>query len=169
MRLMLLAPLALLGACNSSADKPASPDPELATEAAAPPAPAPTPTPALTAMVPPVAPQTPSAAVTANEIPLPMRGRWGLVKADCEPGRDDAKGLMVVGPRKLEFYESVGTLATITSGTDSSIRGTFAFTGEGMEWTRDQTLAVQDGGKVLIRQEFGQDAAPAPFTYSKCA
>lgn len=159
MRLPLLVSIALLGACNASEPDTVAPDEELASEATAP---APVPTA-------PAATQPPPAAVTANQIPPSLQGRWGLVAADCEPGRADAKGLLVISPTRLEFYESVGTLATITEGTDSRIRGSFGFTGEGMEWQRDVTLDVQDGGKTLIRREYGEDAAPGPFKYMKCA
>ena len=47
-----------------------------------------TPTPALE---PPV-----TAAPRITEIPAAIRGRWGLVPADCEPGRSDAKGLLTI-------------------------------------------------------------------------
>ncbi len=99
-------------------------------------------------------------------LPEPLRGRWGLVAADCEPGRADAKGLLIVTSDKLEFYESVGTLGDVTERLPERVRATFAFTGEGMNWTRDLLLEVQ--GDTLVRQEFGADAAPAPFRYTRC-
>ena len=34
--------------------------------------------------------------------------------------------------------------------------------------SRDQTLALQPGGKVLIKQEFGSDAPPGPYKYTQC-
>lgn len=106
-------------------------------------------------------------AATAD-IPAALQGRWGLVAADCEPGRDDAKGLMIVKPRELEFYESVGTLDEISQGSDTRIRAAFDFSGEGMTWQRDLSLELQDGGDVLVRREFGEDAAPEPLRYDKC-
>ena len=105
---------------------------------------------------------------SAAGIPEPLRGRWGLVAADCEPGRSDAKGLLVVSADKLEFYESVGTLGEASERTPMRLRASFAFTGEGMSWTRDMLLEAQDSGKALIRQEFGADAAPNPFRYMRC-
>lgn len=161
---MILAPalaLLALSACNSGEPEAAAPE---ATPTSEPTVAAPVPS-----MVPPVTPETPSAEVTANQIPAAMQGRWGLVPADCEPGRADAKGLMEVGLQKLKFYESLGTLTKITEGTGSRIRGQFSFMGEGMEWQRDQVLDLQDGGKTLIRREYGQDAAPGPLKYTKCA
>ena len=101
-------------------------------------------------------------------IPAALRGRWGLVPADCEPGRPDAKGLLVIGPTTLEFYESVGTLEDIEAATTDSLRADFAFTGEGMEWQRDLLLRVEDGGAALVRREYGPDAAPEPFRYARC-
>src|SRR5690606_28534444 len=92
---------------------------------------------------------------SAAGIPEALRGRWGLVAADCEPGRSDAKGLLVVSADKLEFYESVGTLGEASERTPQRLRASFAFTGEGMSWTRDMLLEAQAGGKTLLRQEFG--------------
>jgi hypothetical protein len=106
---------------------------------------------------------------SATGIPERLRGRWGLVAADCEPGRSDAKGLLVVGDDKLEFYESVGTLGGASERTPTRLRASFAFTGEGMNWTRDMLLEIEDDGEALIRQEFGADAAPNPFRYRRCA
>ncbi|GAB3679652.1 hypothetical protein [Salinisphaera aquimarina] len=101
-------------------------------------------------------------------IPTPVQGRWGLTPADCEPGRADAKGLLVIDATTLEFYESRGTLAAVAERDASRIRATFEFSGEGMTWTRDETLDAQDRGKTLIRREYGDDAAPGPFKYRRC-
>ncbi|MBN9507289.1 MAG: hypothetical protein J0I69_14845 [Altererythrobacter sp.] len=111
---------------------------------------------------------TPSPTPVPSTIPAAIQGRWGMVPADCDPARDDAKGLLTIGPTKLEFYESVGTLTSIAEASASRIRASFAFTGEGMEWQRDETLDVQDNGQTLIRREYGEDAAPGPLRYSKC-
>ena len=103
-----------------------------------------------------------------TEIPVAMRGRWGMVPADCDPARSDAKGLLEISGRELEFYESVGTLDTVQDGGPTRIRASFDFEGEGMTWERDVTLDVEDDGATLIRQEYGDDAAPEPFRYAKC-
>ena len=104
----------------------------------------------------------------AAEIPAAIQGRWGLVAADCEPGRSDAKGLLEITANKLDFYESVGTLDDIKELDETRIRAVFDFIGEGQEWERDVTLEVQEGGTVLIRREDGVDAAPGDFRYNKC-
>ena len=101
-------------------------------------------------------------------IPAAAQGRWGLVPADCTSTRCDAKGLLIVSATTLTFYESRGTLKKIVAKSGSRLRATFAFSGEGMAWTRDEVLDVQDGGKTLIRREYGEDAAPGPFKYARC-
>lgn len=116
---------------------------------------------------PPSASPTPAAGEDA--IPQAAQGRWGLVPADCTSTRGDAKGLLTVSPTTLKFYESVGKLGAIEQRADDRIRAEFAFTGEGMNWTRDLSLAVQDDGKTLVRREFGADAAPRAFTYTRCS
>ncbi len=110
-----------------------------------------------------------SADAKGDDIPGVLQGRWGMVPADCTSTRGDAKGLLAVGPRTLMFYESVGTLELETGRSESMIRGQFEFTGEGMTWTRDLSLLVQDGGQTLVRREFGADAASGAFTYTRCS
>ena len=102
-------------------------------------------------------------------IPVALQGRWGMVPADCTSTRGDAKGLLKIDGKTLEFYESVGTLGAVTERSDTRLRAKFAFTGEGMSWNREEMLDVQDGGKTLIRHEYGDDALPGPLKYSKCA
>lgn len=104
-----------------------------------------------------------------TEIPAAMLGRWGLVAADCTSTMGDAKGLLEISPTTLKFYESRGTLGTVTEGDDDEIRATFAFTGEGMEWQREMELELDNDGKTLVREEFGTDAVPGELRYSRCA
>jgi len=154
----LLATISLLtlAACDSSAPDSGESTDVIAEETTAAAGPLPTDT------------TSPTASPTATTIPSAIQGRWGLVAADCEPGRDDAKGLLTIDATKLEFYESVGTLGAISEASASRLRATFAFTGEGQTWQRDMLLAVEDGGAVLVRTEYGEDAAPAPLRYTKC-
>jgi hypothetical protein len=102
-----------------------------------------------------------------TRLPAPLHGRWGLTSADCEPGRADAKGLLTIDDRTLEFYESVGTLDGIEEAGGGRIRASFDFSGEGMTWERDMVLDASDDG-TLIRQDFGDEAAPDPFRYTRC-
>ena len=125
---------------------------------------------ASTAPSPSATPAQPSAVDTpeARQIPAAVQGRWGLVANDCDPSRDDAKGLLTIGPDTLKFYESRAKLGQVKEIDASRIRASFAFSGEGMTWTRDEVLDAQDGGKTLIRREYGEDAAPGPLRYSRC-
>ena len=59
-------------------------------------------------------------------------------------------------------------LGEIADRSDTSIRADFAFTGEGMEWSRDIALAAE-GEDKLVRTEYGEDALAEPLTYTKCA
>ena len=101
-------------------------------------------------------------------IPAAAQGRWGMVPADCTSTRGDAKGLMMVGDKSIKFYESRATLSAVKDSSPTRIEATFAFEGEGMQWTRDLTMDVQDGGKTLIRREYGVDAQPGPLKYTRC-
>lgn len=150
-----------LAACDNSRSSDSEPGEAVATATAAPPASA---TETTTPSAMPPAQTRPA----ANIIPTPIQGRWGLVPADCTSTRGDAKGLLTIDGTTLKFYESVATLDEIEEAGETRIRADFDFTGEGMTWQRDVTLDVQDGGKMLIRREYGEDAAPGPFRYTKC-
>ena len=116
-------------------------------------------------------PAPPAASDTAAPIaaiPAALQGRWGMVPADCTSTRGDAKGLLTIDGKTLQFYESVGTLGQVKEHSDTHLRAAFAFTGEGMSWTREEMLDVKDNGKTLVRQEYGEDAQPGPLQYSKC-
>ena len=145
----LVLPALALAACSSGKDEPAP----AASESVAP--------------LPTTEPGA-SAAPVATTIPAAVQGRWGLVAADCEAGRADAKGLLTIDGASLKFYESVGKLTAVAEADDSSMRGSFAFTGEGQEWTQDASLMLEDGGKSLVRMEHGANASPTPFKYAKC-
>ena len=137
--------------------------------------PAPMPTATVTETATPPADDTPTPSPTGTEtapaqsIPVAVRGRWGLVPTDCTSTRGDAKGLLTIDGNTLRFYESRGTLGAIKERSDTRIRASFAFTGEGMNWTRDVALDARNGGRTLIRREFGADAAPGAFRYTRCS
>ena len=157
MRIALIAALAALplAACDNQSEP--APEPTAAEPTAT----------ATEALTPTPTPEADDIA-DATAIPTAIRGRWGLVEADCEPGRDDAKGLLTITADKLEFYESVGTLDSIEEAGANRIRADFDFTGEGMTWERDIALELEDGGQTLVRREYGEGAAAEAFRYSKC-
>ncbi|PFG64446.1 hypothetical protein AXZ77_3086 [Thioclava sp. ES.031] len=100
-------------------------------------------------------------------LPDGMIGRWGLTKADCDSSRDDAKGLMVVKPDSLQFYESQAKLTEIDSATDRVVRATWNFIGEGEKWQRDIVLTLSSTGIYLSRQDITRDSMK-PLTYRQC-
>ena len=144
----------------------------LALAACAKPAPAPEPT--ASEAVPtdssaaPIVAETSESDAPEAAIPTAAQGRWGLVPADCTSTRGDAKGLLTIDGTTLKFYESRGTLGKVAERSDTRIRASFAFSGEGMTWDRDEVLEVQDGGKTLVRRESGEGAEPGPFKYARC-
>ena len=105
----------------------------------------------------------PAKAPSGTAIPAALQGRWGLSPGDCTSTAGDAKGLLVVRSGELRFYESVAVpTAGVQTATDS-ISGEFAFTGEGQEWTRHETLELREG--KLVRTE--RDPV-ASFRYVRC-
>lgn len=103
-----------------------------------------------------------------RSVPLALQGRWGLVADDCDPRRDDAKGLMVVQADTLAFYESRATLARVDDRSETRLEGVFVFSGEGETWQRVLLLDLRDGGEGLMRQELGEGAAPDALHYIRC-
>ncbi len=102
-------------------------------------------------------------------IPAQFRGRWGLVPADCGPDKGSAKGLLTIGSEILRFYESVAEPVTLDRTDDRAISGSFAFSGEGMEWTRAMTLTLGTDGETLVRTEAETEAGPqGSYTYTRC-
>ena len=106
------------------------------------------------------------AGPAALAIPAAFRGRWGMVAADCEPDRSDAKGLITIDSGSIKFYESRGTLTRVTQDAPDSFTGTFAFAGEGMTWTNNQNLKLTGSSNTLVRK---QSDEAQPFTYKRCA
>jgi len=98
-------------------------------------------------------------------IPAAFHGRWGMGPADCEPSRSDAKGLITIGDKTIDFYESKGTLTKVTLNAPENFTGTFAFTGEGQSWTNSQNLKLTGSSNTLIRSE--TDVAQS-YSYKRC-
>jgi len=97
-------------------------------------------------------------------IPAALQGRWGLTPADCTTTRGDAKGLLIVTPDELRFYESRAVPAAGAQAGANSIAGDFAFTGEGQSWTKYESLKVDKN--VLTRTETKPTTS---FSYAKCS
>ena len=100
----------------------------------------------------------------ATKIPAALHGRWGLTPADCSGDPSAAKGLLIVTPDDLRFYESKAVPSTDVAADAESISGTFAFTGEGQSWSRYEALKLNRN--VLTRTEIKPTAS---FSYAKCS
>ena len=105
------------------------------------------------------------AASPIAALPPEFQGRWGMVANDCTPGRADAKGLMTVGTDGLRFYESRARIESARSPRPGSVELDLAFTGEGQEWNRTETLTILDGGRTLTREE---QKPAGSFRYIRC-
>ena len=108
-------------------------------------------------------PDVSNSADPSGIIPAAVQGRWGLTPADCEPGRSDAKGLLVISADDLKFYESRGVPGTSIESGPQGISGNFNFTGEGQTWSKYVSLKLTDNG--LIRTERNPAAS---YTYARC-
>ena len=106
----------------------------------------------------PAAPGDPPTAV-----PAALQGRWGLTPADCTAPLANAKGLLVINPGEMRFYESRAVPGSDVRTGVGSASGTFHFTGEGQTWDKFQSL--QRKGDKLTRTEGNPTAS---YTYAKC-
>lgn len=108
------------------------------------------------------------AGTPITAMPAAMQGRWGMAPDDCDPARSDAKGLLQVGADSLRFYESRATLRSAAMIGPDAVRATFAYTGEGMEWTAEDTFRLINNGEVLVRRSTGAEPTE-PFEYRRCS
>lgn len=175
--LFLSGGLLLLAACGDSADK-AAPDekasvaPATDAEPAPPPA-APEPAPAEEykpdpAMKPPAVPE-PGIGSGDKAIPAAIQGRWAIDASDCpkKPGTDLTA--LVIDAANLRFHESHGELARVRDRSANRIVADYKFSGEGMDWDRLMVLSVTDGGKTLVRRDYGEGAAANAMRYTRCS
>jgi hypothetical protein len=117
---------------------------------------------------PPNAGQGPPAAAPidakpAGAIPAALHGRWGMTPGDCTSTAGDTKGLLIISRDNMRFYESEAIpIANVETSADS-FSADFAFSGEGQNWKKFQTLVLDDDR--LVRTE---SSPMASFTYARC-
>ncbi|WP_439566987.1 hypothetical protein [Sphingopyxis sp.] len=187
-RYMAAAAILMLAACGGGEDKaPPSPQDDAAPAATAPPAAA-APAADPDAMArweedrgyepdpsePPLTGTEPGIGSGAKAIPAAIRGRWALDASDCpkRPGTDLTA--LVIDAANLRFHESHGELARIREIDPRRIVADYKFSGEGIEWNRLMLFDLADGGKTLIRRDYGEagageGAAAGPMRYTRCA
>lgn len=175
MRWTMPAALLMLGGCGGGEEK-AAPAPE---EKAAP-APQPDETPVTPEPAPaddykPDPSVNPPAAPEAGigngdkAVPAAIQGRWVIDASDCpkRPGTDLTA--LVIDAANLRFHESHGELARVRERSATRLVADYKFSGEGMDWDRLMVLSVADGGKTLVRRDYGEGAAANAMRYTRCA
>ena len=185
-RWLFSAPLLLLAGCSGGSDDTDNKAPTAQEQAAdtpagpsqnAPAQPAPAPGGASDAdltyvadpsVAPPKAPEA-GVGIGGQAIPVAIRGRWALKAEDCgaRPGTDLTA--LVIDAKTLRFFESAGDLARVRDRDANRIVADYKFSGEGEDWDRLMQLTVEDGGKTLVRRDYGEGAEPGPMRYSRCA
>lgn len=178
-RIMLPAALLMLAACSDSKDDKSGPEatatltPLREAAPAVPVSPSDTPeTAAKDDMAEPAGKPSekaePASDAGGKAIPAAIRGRWGLVAADCTSTKGDAKGLLTIDATNLRFYESHGELVRVRERAANRIVADYKFSGEGMEWDQQMLFDVRGDGKTLIRRDYGEGAS-GPVRYTRCA
>jgi hypothetical protein len=162
MNKLILLPLLALTACQAAPETHAANDAEAANQADAPIKNVETLPPDET-VIPPANETAAPTEPAPKTIPAAFQGRWGMVLNDCDPKRDDAKGLVTIGADTMKFYESRAKLARITAASAEKIGAEFAYSGEGQTWTKKETLALTGGGNTLTRTE-----SEGSFDYKRC-
>ena len=102
-------------------------------------------------------------------IPAMIQGRWALNAADCQAKRGTDLTALAIDATSLSFYESHGVLARIRERSTTRLVADYKFSGEGEDWDRLMQLTVEDGGKTLVRRDYGEGAVPEAMRYSRCA
>ncbi|MGV3771070.1 MAG: hypothetical protein ACO1NM_13660 [Sphingobium phenoxybenzoativorans] len=87
-------------------------------------------------------------AVTARDIlPPGFRGYWAGLNEDCGNQRSDLR--LVVLPKELRFYESVGKVTAVEQAGPLAVMVGANFEGEGQNWFRWQKFTLSADEKRL--------------------
>lgn len=101
-------------------------------------------------------------------IPAAIRGRWALKAADCQAKKGTDLTALTIDATNLRFYESHGELVRVRESGTNRLVADYKFSGEGMEWDRRMRLDLADGGKTLVRRDYGEGAAAGAMRYTRC-
>jgi hypothetical protein len=98
-----------------------------------------------------------------NRMPQPFVGRWGLTSEDCTGTAGNNKGLMVIAPDLISFYEARAAVRDLQVISPTEVRVTLALTREGQDWTQETPLKFEEGGTKLSRLVDGRK-----LQYGRC-
>lgn len=141
-----LAALMALAACDRS-DPPANQVSIELNEAAPDPAPAaPAPTPEQ-AEPEPANNSHAAPPAASGAIPAAYHGVFDQTAAAC--ALDSSIYRLTVSGDELRFHESLADVQTVTPAGDNAVRVAANYSGEGMNWSNIQRLALSDGGRTL--------------------
>lgn len=117
------------------------------------------------------APAAPDAGIGTGDraIPAAIQGRWALKAEDCAARKGTDLTALVIDARTLRFFESAGDLVQVRDRRANRIVADYRFSGEGQEWHQMMLLGLADGGRVLVRRDYGEGADPQPLRYTRCA
>jgi hypothetical protein len=95
-----------------------------------------------------VAPIIPSAStsVAAEAIPEAFIGLWDASMAACADGSELK---LTVTPARLQFYESGGSVETVSIAGPADITVGMLMSGEGETWQRSLRMVLSEDGKSL--------------------
>ncbi len=75
-------------------------------------------------------------------LPIAFRGFWTGLDDDCGDARSDKR--LMIGPKELRFYESVGKVTAVKQAGPFAVVVDANFEGEGQSWSRQQKLTVSN-------------------------
>ena len=93
--------------------------------------------------------------------PAAFQGEWNGSLRQCYGNTDDTR--LTIAPRRITFYESSGTLRTLTRVNATTIRIVSAMSGEGETYTSRFTFRVSAHGRTLT-----DISGAEPFVRYRC-
>lgn len=85
-------------------------------------------------------------------LPIAFRGFWTGLDDDCGDARSDKR--LMIGPKELRFYESVGKVTAVKQAGPFAVVVDANFEGEGQSWSRQQKLTLsKDKARLTIANQ----------------
>lgn len=107
------------------------------------------------------------ATTAADAIPAAMYGFYDADRVMCSDMHSPTR--LAISSSGVEFYESMARVQNVDIVSKTAITATFAFSGEGSNWTRKMELSLHNDGDTLRRQDLTEGAQETVFTYKRCA